>query len=310
MASLGNYFIDGSTLQVATAVFTTDEMTTAAPDGFYSDGVVVREQVNGLLTNTVVCPSCVFPCGQAIAANGGQGIYDVTFSTGSSTGCVIIYFNAQSVPDGIRVLYNNQYYNELTSPAFGFLASDTPNSDHYTFIGSQGSDCNIGNTLNGGGYSGLNTFEFNGSGFTNTGSQGVVTGDSGDVKLTAASPGYSTLYIPKPFNAPENVTVQIFGPCTGTAWNIEINCPIDLTSVHTSGLAPGPCLTENLPNDYYNIPNRGGIAGDPQINEFFVQDPQGNTKVPAGQYVIEVGSQRRQITVSTDGIITAMTVCT
>ena len=118
------------------------------------------------------------------------------------------------------------------------------------------------------------------------------------------------MYIPKPFNAPENVTVQIFGPCTGTAWNIEINCPIDLTSVHTSGLAPGPCLTENLPNDYYNIPNRGGIAGDPQINEFFVQDPQGNTKVPAGQYVIEVGSQRRQITVSTDGIITAMTVCT
>ena len=231
MASLGNYFIDGATLDVASAVFTTQDLSTPAADGFYSDGVIVREQVNGLLTNSVVCPSCVFPCDQAIAASGGPGIYDVTFSTGNSTGIVIIYFNPASIPDGIRVLYDNQFYNELTSQQFGYLASNNPNSSNYTFVGSQGSDCNIGNTLNGGGYTGEDTFEFNGSGFTQTGSQGVVTGSSGDVQLTAGPPSYVTLYIPKPFNTPENVTVQIFGPCSGTAWQLEVNCPI-LSLIH------------------------------------------------------------------------------
>ncbi len=310
MALLGNYFIDGATLQVATAVFTTQDMTTPAPDGFYADGVVTRQQVNGLLLNTVVCPSCVFPCGQAIAAGGGQGIYEVTFSAGSSTGVIIIYFLPVNIPDGIRVLYNNQYYNELTSPTFGFLASNNPNSDHYTFVGNTANDCNIGNTLDGGGYSGIQENEFNGNGFTVVGNAGVVTGDSGDVKLTNGSPDPLTLYIPKPLQAPENVTVQVFGPCNNTGWTLAINCPIELTGVATSGLAPGPCLTENLPNTYYNIPNQNGVAGDPRLNEFFVQDPQGNSKVIAGQYVIQVGTERRLITVSLDGVITAVTVCT
>ena len=312
MASLGNYFIDGATLDVASAVFTTQDLSTPAADGFYSDGVIVREQVNGLLTNSVVCPSCVFPCDQAIAASGGPGIYDVTFSTGNSTGIVIIYFNPASIPDGIRVLYDNQFYNELTSQQFGYLASNNPNSSHYTFVGSQGSDCNIGNTLNGGGYTGEDTFEFNGSGFTQTGSQGVVTGSSGDVQLTAGPPSYVTLYIPKPFNTPENVTVQIFGPCSGTAWQLEVNCPIELTGVSTSNIQTQTqdCLTAELPNVYYNVPNRNGTAGDPQVNEFYVQDPQGNSKVPSGSYFIEVNGQRKSIFVDANGLIKNMQNCT
>ena len=166
--------------------------------------------------------------------------------------------------------------------------------------------------MNGGGYTGEDTFEFNGSGFTQTGSQGVVTGSSGDVQLTAGPPSYVTLYIPKPFNTPENVTVQIFGPCSGTAWQLEVNCPIELTGVSTSNIQTQTqdCLTAELPNVYYNVPNRNGTAGDPQVNEFYVQDPQGNSKVPSGSYFIEVNGQRKSIFVDANGLIKNMQNCT
>ncbi len=52
MATFGNYYIDAPTLAGATAVFTDVEMTIAAPDGYYSDGTTVRQQVGGLFGNT------------------------------------------------------------------------------------------------------------------------------------------------------------------------------------------------------------------------------------------------------------------
>jgi len=84
---------------------------------------------------------------------------------------------------------------------------------------------------------------------------------------------------------------------------------VPLTGVPTSGLAPGPCLTENLPNTYYNIPNKGGVAGNPQINEFYVSDINGVNKVISGTYVIEVSGVRKEIVVDINGVITSVTTC-
>ena len=109
MGVFGNYFIDGSTLENATAVFTDATLTTPAPDGFYSNSVISREQVGGVLLAVVICPSCVLPCNTSINAGGGGGIYTVNFGTGSSVGAIILYFDVSNIPDGIRVQYNNQF---------------------------------------------------------------------------------------------------------------------------------------------------------------------------------------------------------
>ena len=309
MGVFGNYFIDGSTLENATAVFTDATLTTPAPDGFYSNSVISREQVGGVLLAVVICPSCVLPCNTSINAGGGGGIYTVNFGTGSSVGAIILYFNVSAIPDGIRVQYNNQFYNETTSATQGYLSSNT--NGHYTFVGNINSDCNIAQTLNGGGYSGENTFNFNGANFDPTGSNGVVTGNGGDVRLTIPSPGPVTLYIPKPLQAPEVVSVEIFGPCANTGWTLGINCPVQLTGFSTSKLVTGgtDCLTANLPNTYFNVPNSGGLAGDPAVNEFCVVDPNGSVKASQGTYYIQVGAIRKTMVVDGDGIINSLTNC-
>jgi hypothetical protein len=305
MAALGNYYIDAPTLAGATAVFTDVEMTVLAPDGYYSDGTTVRQQIGGLLGIAQVCPSCVLPCGTGINASGNAGVYSVTFSAGSDTGCTIIYFEPFSIPDGVRVQYNGNTYNELTSPSFGYLAAIA--SDSYTFIGDSGDDYNIGTTLDAGGYSGLNQYEWNGASFDLIGTSGTVIGSSGDVQLTAADPLFSTLYIPKNNTTPEEMTIEMCGVCAGTAFNVEINCPVQLTGVPTS-LLGGACVDE-LPNTFYNVPNRGGTAGEPALREFFVQDPFGNTRVPNGSYVINPPSGLKEITVDANGVIISISAC-
>lgn len=77
-ASLGNFYIDGPTLATATVVYTDVDLTTCAPDGFYSDGVVVRQQINCALSFVQNCPSCGVPCTTTVNANGAAGIYELT----------------------------------------------------------------------------------------------------------------------------------------------------------------------------------------------------------------------------------------
>lgn len=305
MAALGNYFIDAPTLAGATSVYTDAAMTIPAADGWYSDGTTVRQQIGGVLGIVQTCPSCTFPCGTGVSAAGGSGIYDLTFNAGTDVGCTIIYFDPVNIPDGIRVQYDGSTFNELTAPSTGYLASGVPTN--YTFIGLTTADCGIGAALAGGGYAGEDEYVFNGATFDLVGSSGTVTGVVGDVQLTNPAPGYATLYIPKPNNAPEDMTLEVFGPCGSTGWNIEINCPELLISCPTS-IIEGDCA-EEFPNNYYNVPNRGGVLGEPAINEFFVQDEYGLVRVPAGNWTINPPSGKKQIVVDANGVITNIIVC-
>ena len=49
MATLGSYFFNSNSFATATALFTDSALTQCAPDGFYSDNIIVREQKNCLL---------------------------------------------------------------------------------------------------------------------------------------------------------------------------------------------------------------------------------------------------------------------
>jgi hypothetical protein len=312
MATPSNYFLDAPTLSGATAVFTDSTLSTPSPDGYYSDGTIVRQQVGGLLqAGSIDCPSCAFPCNQTINVNSSQGIYDIDFSMGTDIGAVIIYFNPSTAPDGIRVLYDSATYNEMTSENLGYLASTDPNS--FTYVGLSAEDCNIGTTLDGGGYSGIQEYEWNVSTgvFDNVGSGGVVTGTSADVKLTATSPGWCTLYYPKTASTPETGLLEIFSTCDSAIWDVEIHCPIVLMGVPGriyDGLTE--CEEGRLDTLYFNVPNHGGAAGNPQVNEFLCLDQYGINKAPANDYSIEVGGVRKRITVNADGVITAIGPCT
>jgi hypothetical protein len=59
MASLGNYYINASILDYASGVFTDAALTNLASDGFYSNGLIVREQYLGVLMPQQGASSCV-----------------------------------------------------------------------------------------------------------------------------------------------------------------------------------------------------------------------------------------------------------
>jgi hypothetical protein len=58
MAVSSTYYLNGPSLGSATAVFTNAALTVCAADGFYSDGVIVRELVGCVLLPQQTCPSC------------------------------------------------------------------------------------------------------------------------------------------------------------------------------------------------------------------------------------------------------------
>lgn len=316
MAIFGTYYIDGPTLATAVAVYSDALMTTPAPDGYYSDGTIVRQQVAGILISTAPCPSCIPPCDYSIVHQGTQGIYTSSYNMGTNTGCIVIYFNPSNIPNGIRVKRGAFTYNRLTCEADGFHGSPTAGS--FTYVGNTLYDCNIGTTLDGGGYSGLAEYIYSlaVSNFVNIGSAGVVTGTSADVSLsTALNPQFCTLYLPKTASSAFNIDVEIFRPCVANDdFEIQVNCPVLLTGVPTSDSYPVGSDDNTLcntvgtyPNTYYNVPNYGGVAGCPVIHEFYVQDPYGNVKVPAGKYKIPAniscGKDAQILTVDSNGVI-------
>ena len=58
MATQGTYYLDAPSLSSASVIYTDANLTTVAPDGFYSDGVISREQASGSLLPQQACPSC------------------------------------------------------------------------------------------------------------------------------------------------------------------------------------------------------------------------------------------------------------
>jgi len=58
MPAVQPFYINGPSLSSSTAVFDDAALTTCSSDGFYSDGVVVREQVNCELLPEQICTAC------------------------------------------------------------------------------------------------------------------------------------------------------------------------------------------------------------------------------------------------------------
>ena len=61
MAATGTYYYSSASFSTATALFTDAALTTFAPDGWYSDESIVRQQASGVLFAEDNCPNCATP---------------------------------------------------------------------------------------------------------------------------------------------------------------------------------------------------------------------------------------------------------
>lgn len=305
---MATYYIDGTTLSNSTAVYSNAAMTVCAADGFYSDGVIVREQVNCNLLPAQTCPTCAEPCGGTIAGSGAQGIYLLDLDVGGTAtdiGAIIVMFDPRSVPDGVRATFDSTVYNKVSSPVDGYHGSTNPNN--FTYIGAQGSDCGIsGSTYN------LNEFNYVAGSFQPTGNTQSVTVNAGDVSLGSSAPGDCIMVIPKPNPTPSVVNFEFVGPCTGTVFDISVSCPAALPSYSSTTVArPGflAACEDTINQTFYHAPVNG-TAGVPALYDWVFSDQNGQSTLLGGWYKVEnVNGVQYPIEVDDNGIIITIGTC-
>ena len=309
MATSASYYLNAPSLGSATAVFSNDTLTTLAADGFYSNGVIVREQVSGVLLPQQTCPTCATPCGETINASGGQGIYLLDLDTGTTVGdvgAVIVRFDPYGVPDGIKATLGVNVYNKVTSPVDGLHQSST--SGNFTYVGQTSGDCGISGTT----YPALTEFSYNGTAFVATGDTQSITVNAGDVSLGASAPGSTMMVIPKLTASPSIINFEVVGPCSGTAWQMSVDCPVLLTGFSSSVMAAtsvAVCeLTETV--TYYNasLANTPGTVG---LYDFVYADAYGSTPLTAGYYLAagSITGSNDWFQVNSSGVVIALGVC-
>jgi hypothetical protein len=297
-------YLNGPTLATSTAVYQDSALSVYAPYGYYSNGTIVRQWVGGMLLPPQLCPSCASPCGGEITASGSQGVYTISVDLGTTTGAVIIEFDPASVPDGILVEYDGVFYNELSSPVYGYLASSIANEP--TYIGFVGSDCG----LVAGSPHTVNVFNYVSGSFTPTGGTQTVSVASGQLALTAGPPGNCIMVIPKINATPSIMDITCFGLCSSTVFYVNVSCPQELESVAGSiGLGEQDCGA-TIDQTYYVSVSAGNI-GDSGSYEFayIFTDVNGEFPLAAGFYTILIGSNPFNIEVDSHGIIISITSC-
>lgn len=307
--SVLNKYINSSNFLTATAVYNDINLTTLASDGYYQFGGNYRQQLSGVLGPVVLCDSCTpdaITCGVGVnPPGGGTGLYDLTFNSGDTAadvGAIVIYFNPAGVPDGLRVLYDGVYYNAVSSPTNGRIQSTSGVSDSFTLLGNS-NVCvpTLPNTSNYNYYNGFTGTTWN----PGTPTIKSVTLNVGDNQYGGASE-FSTLVIPKPNQTPANVTVQVLGPCSGTAWSIEVDCPAALPSFTSSSNQSTSTDCATADQTHYFANNFLGTNTLPVVHNWVFSDSNGANVLSNGNYVM---SDNNVITV-TGGVIDSIVPCT
>lgn len=303
MATQSTYYLDAPSLASASVIYANSSLTVIAENGFYSDGVIVREQVGGVLLPQVTCPACATPCGGAISASGQQGVYYLDIDLGTDVGAVIVSFDPYSVPDGIQATYNSVVYNGLSSPSFGWLqgAPGLP-----TYIGDSGSNCGLpeGSPLN------LQVFEYQNGSFVATGGGELVTILGSQLDFTVGGPGASIMVIPKTQQTPSVLSLKMIGPCSGTAFAVNVACPVSLPVIDCStvfGSSTLACLAP-IGQTYYLV-NVSGTPGVVSLYDLVFQDAFGQTKLAAGYYRTSDAGTNTWFQVDANGVVIALGVC-
>jgi hypothetical protein len=257
MPTQQTFFLNAPTLSAATTVFLDSGMTTCAPDGYYSDGAVARQQVGCVLLPAEACPTCGDTCKDSIVdLTSFEGVYYTAFfagETATDTGAIIVTMLLDNSVSGIKATYNGNDYNALSSPIYGYLAGT---SGLYTYVGGTSYDCGIdGSTYT------LDEYTYIDPAYSPLGTTTSITVTSGEDKITVGDPGLCVMVIPKTSATPDTVDITIVGPCPSSKALLSVSCPIKLPAfLGTVGVAEVfPEWFCNFPYNvtYYVVPVNG-----------------------------------------------------
>jgi len=313
MAVNSTFYLDSDDLATAAAVYLDSQLLNIAPNGFYGDGTIVRQQVSGILLSEEFCSTCPIPCSSAMTETSQLvAMYAITYSVGTSTdGPIIIYFKPQENPDGILVTYNGVKYNSMSCSIDGIHESTNPLN--FTFVGGDVDGClsALPISLN------LPLYNYN-SGWVNSGNIIPFTVITGDVSLS--DPDFSSgatwvMVIPKTSSTPTTLDVQIISPCFDSKCSVTVNCPAVLDRVvdgsavfETSEIE---CV-EDIEFTYYSVRVHDDVDTLIGLYDYVFTDAAAENALADGFYLIVndySGTPTTEVMQIENGIVIAITAC-
>tara|TARA_R110002153_G_scaffold25519_3_gene80998 strand:+ start:594 stop:1583 length:990 start_codon:yes stop_codon:yes gene_type:complete len=294
---LTKYF-NAPTFSEATTVYDDDLLSTVSVDGYYSDGVVTRYQLTGVLGLNATCPTCVtYPCTSGVTIpTVDVARYDLKTTFGSAIGAIkLTVSNLGLYPIGIQLMKDNVEYDvkfSSTDTAFEALGQiNAPVTFNLSFFSSGATaPCSAYN------FSSLSlpTYMYNGTTWATddvlstvslTNKRGATTEESLDTLI---------LYVPKTSATDFTLRTIAVSPCGGAAQAspISIGCPIALPVVDISGPQPNQtaaCLNSAIDQSLYvGYVSGSTVSGNVRINlnDFIFDDANGNVKASDSWYTI------------------------
>ncbi len=286
--STSTYYINAPSLDSATGIFTDSAMTTCAADGFYTDGVTVRELSSVIVPCNLLpqqpCPSCAYPCPVPTINGGGQGYYIYDIDLAAGTGAVVVHFNPNNGPNGLIATYNGVSYNSVSSSAYGYLASGLTNQPVY--LGDTAFDCGL---LVGSPFINVPILYWDGAtNYNPSPNTTTVTVTSAQKQLTSGSPNDCYMVIPKTSATPTSMRVIVTSPCPMIGvFDLDVTCPASLPSLggqsstvrSNANLACSSSLTET-----YYVQHVNGAAGILDLYDMVFSDANGQFPLANGYY--------------------------
>ena len=301
MGLLQSLYINSSTFVQATAVFTDQALTTLAPDGFYSFGGYVREQVGGVLQQTALCEACNPNCGdELVYVVNEQGEYEYEVYLGDSIGAVRIEVNTIGGAAGFNVEYNGTIHNTIDTRNLGVL--ETSSSTGVTYIGDSSSFSTSGVSVSKYTY---------GNGDWIEGTSLSLNPFAGGNLTNSSYHGGGVIVFSKVNAAVNTAKVKIRAPFTGSVSSVQVHCVTTLPAFNSSQ-APESSSTDGCDATasglYYvsvvnGTVNEEGLA-TVALNDRVFNDPFAITPVTDGWFKIDQGSME-----VTSGVITDISDC-
>jgi hypothetical protein len=303
------FYLNAPSLGSATAVFYDAALTVCAADGYYSDGLITREQVGCVLLPQEDCPFCGASCSPLgeITTESSQGLYRISVNTGENPtdiGAIIIEFNVNDVPNGIIATLNTNTYNELSSVTEGYLASSVLGT--VTYVGKSADNCGLyggGTTLS------LPVSSFDGVNWITTGGSESFTMNPAYTVLTTNAPGKCIMVIPKLSNLFNTLIVDIVTACDpDDDATITINCPSLLRSFTASIAEDNDEIRCDLPtNVTYYVAPVNGVNPYLGLFDWIFTDAYGENKLADGKYKTNFLTLPNDTIEVQDGVIIAIT---
>lgn len=321
MATLGQYYYDGTSFGLATKLYTDASLTTPAPNGWYSQGGIVRQvSGGGLLLAAQPCPSCIYACNSPAIDATIFGHYTVTVDVGTSVGAVLAEFYVESPMMAAKCTweYNGITASEYSSQTRGYCEG---------LLGDE----NIGGINNA---TGSGTTDYTGTNFVNSGNTFAPAGGTitwgpyanqaaGGVTLSpGGNYGTSIMVIPKTVASLTTITFKIDMPTPpySNGWSLKVNCPVNsLSPFPYANYSNVDCATActdpaPTPGNYYiasvnSIPNATGNI-IPMPYDWVFSGHQGAIHAPDGYYIwIDSGTATVYCLTVENGVIKTKIPC-